>query len=167
MPGESPIEPLAVDRHGNVLVAFSRAAEGAPPEDAPLPLALVALWRGDSVLLVFDRRRQGWELPGGIIETGESPREAASRELLEETGQTADGPLEFAGYAKFLLQPDQRVEYGALFTGNLAHPEPFRDNNEVAAFRWWDPTGPLPEGTASLDLHLARLVMPRGLADGT
>ncbi|WP_155128364.1 NUDIX domain-containing protein [[Actinomadura] parvosata] len=37
------------------------------------------------VLLVRHRRR-GWVPPGGRVEPGESPREAARRELYEETG---------------------------------------------------------------------------------
>ncbi|MEV7152362.1 NUDIX hydrolase [Streptomyces sp. NPDC093084] len=157
---ESRSEPLAVDSIGNVLVAFNRRTEDASPADAPLPLSLVALWHRDSVLLVFDRRRQEWELPGGIIEPGESPRQAASRELLEETGQKADAPIRFAGYAKFLLQPDQRVEYAAMFRGTVACPQLFQCNEEISAFSWWDPRDPRPRGAESLDLRLARLVMP-------
>ena len=34
----------------------------------------------------YDRRR--WSLPGGLIEPGESPEEAALRETMEETGVT-------------------------------------------------------------------------------
>jgi 8-oxo-dGTP pyrophosphatase MutT (NUDIX family) len=37
------------------------------------------------VLLVFDWWR-GWVSPGGKFEPGETSREAAGRELLEETG---------------------------------------------------------------------------------
>ena len=31
----------------------------------------------DGVVLVFNRYRHVWELPGGLIDAGESPREAA------------------------------------------------------------------------------------------
>ncbi|WP_409350829.1 NUDIX hydrolase [Streptomyces tauricus] len=112
------VPPLAVDDRGNTLVSFTRGAEDAPPRDAPLPAALVAIWHADRVLMVFDRFRQGWELPGGRVEKGESPRQAAARELLEESSQEPDGPLRFIGYAGFVLVPDRRAEYAALFAGH-------------------------------------------------
>ncbi len=58
-----------------------------------LEIALAVPLRDGAVLLA--RRRsdahQGalWEFPGGKLETGESPAEAAARELSEETGLRA------------------------------------------------------------------------------
>jgi 8-oxo-dGDP phosphatase len=44
----------------------------------------------DRVLMLWRHRfatdQWGWELPGGIMESGEDPAECASREVLEETG---------------------------------------------------------------------------------
>jgi 8-oxo-dGTP pyrophosphatase MutT (NUDIX family) len=120
---------------------------------------LVALWHADRVLLVLDRYRGHWELPGGRIEDGESPRQAAARELSEEGGQVSDGPLRFIGYAGFVLAPDRRAEYAALFAGSTTTIRDFRSNEEIMAIRWWNPDSrePLPAGVHPLDAHLARL----------
>jgi 8-oxo-dGTP pyrophosphatase MutT (NUDIX family) len=154
---DATARPLAVDHRGNALIAFIRRAEERPPGDAPLPLALVALWHGDRVLLVFNRFRQGWELPGGLIEPGESPRQGAARELLEESGQTPGEPLRFVGYPRFTLAPDQRVEYGALFSGRCAEVAAFQPNEEIEAVCWWDLHEILPGRVHTLDACLARL----------
>ncbi|WP_073502990.1 NUDIX hydrolase [Actinacidiphila paucisporea] len=150
-------QPLAADDRGNALLSFTRGNERTPPGDAPLPAALVALWHAGRVLMVFDRYRRSWELPGGRIEVGESPRQAAVRELMEESGQEAGGPLQFVGYARSMLAPDQRTEYAALFTGHCAEIRDFQVNDEITAIHWWDLIEALPGHLQPMDAYLAEL----------
>lgn len=75
----------------------------SPLQPARVPVALVALWRKSMAtqkleILVAKRTADAqilpgeWEIPGGKIETGESPAAAAARELLEETGVDCTDP---------------------------------------------------------------------------
>ncbi|MDR3074662.1 MAG: NUDIX hydrolase [Candidatus Methanoplasma sp.] len=41
---------------------------------------------GHRFLMVFNDKRGGWEMPGGKMEPGETPEEAAVREFREEAG---------------------------------------------------------------------------------
>ena len=43
-------------------------------------------FRGDEFLMVYNPKRQGWEMPGGKVEEGESDPEAVRREFREESG---------------------------------------------------------------------------------
>ncbi|WP_158888310.1 NUDIX domain-containing protein [Amycolatopsis anabasis] len=153
--------PLAVDETGDVLAAFHAVAEDVACTDAPLPAALVALWHADRLLLVFNRQRRCWELPGGMIDPGETPRQAAIRELREESGLVAEN-LAFAGYARFALVAPPRTEYAALYTGRSAPRSGFTPNDEIGAVCWWDGVSPLTGRVSPLDLALARLARPSG-----
>lgn len=48
--------------------------------------AFVALWRGNDLLVIRNSYRAGVTVPCGNIDSGETPREAARRELEEEVG---------------------------------------------------------------------------------
>jgi len=55
----------------------------------PIDCVGVICFRGDDVLLIkrgTAPRKGEWSIPGGRIEPGESERDAALRELFEETG---------------------------------------------------------------------------------
>jgi 8-oxo-dGTP pyrophosphatase MutT (NUDIX family) len=63
----------------------------------PLPAAGVVVHDEQRGLLLLGRHRfitdtWGWEIPAGRVDAGETPRFAAEREVLEETGWRA-GPL--------------------------------------------------------------------------
>jgi 8-oxo-dGTP pyrophosphatase MutT (NUDIX family) len=51
----------------------------------PMPLSLIVVTLTDTVLMVLNGQRGLWELPGGMYERGETTRQAAARELAEET----------------------------------------------------------------------------------
>ena len=61
---------------------------------APDWVNILALTEKDEVVMIRQYRHGideiTWELPGGMIDQGEEPEEAARRELLEETGYEAE-----------------------------------------------------------------------------
>jgi 8-oxo-dGTP diphosphatase len=143
---------------GSILLTFDRLREedlSRLDPSAPLTASLVVLWYGHECLMVFNRYHQAWELPGGMLDPGESPREAAVRELAEESGQQAD-TLDFAGVAKIQVAPDHRLEHLAIYNGSISTPQPFTPNNEMSKATWWTPGNPLPD-LPPIDAALATL----------
>ncbi|MDQ0678325.1 8-oxo-dGTP diphosphatase [Arthrobacter pascens] len=145
------------DRSGNELLAIDLVDEfelSEPHHEAALPLSLVVLRHAGKVLMIFNRWRQEWELPGGMIEAGETPRQAALRELEEETGVSA-GHLDFEARALFSLKRPDRLEYAAVYSTHLTALPELRTNEEASAFLWWTPTPCPEENMSSLDAALA------------
>lgn len=59
--------------------------------------------------LLTKHRERGLEFPGGKVETGETPREAAIREVMEETGAKI-GRLQFIGQYKVFSEDEVIVK---------------------------------------------------------
>jgi ADP-ribose pyrophosphatase YjhB (NUDIX family) len=100
----------------------------------------LAIFREDRVLLVRERSDGLWCLPGGFIDVGESPSEAAVRETAEEAG-VATRVRGLVGVYDNRLRPDAPVHlfhiYKLVFLGELADPaaEPAAgDETDAAAF---------------------------------
>ena len=47
-------------------------------------------FKGDRFLMVYNKKRGGWEMPGGRIEPGETKEDALKREFTEESGYSVD-----------------------------------------------------------------------------
>lgn len=48
--------------------------------------AYAVAFSGDRFLMVWHPKRDGWEMPGGHVEAGETSDEACIREFMEESG---------------------------------------------------------------------------------
>ena len=131
----------------------------------PVTLAVVLPRVPGGVLLVFNRQRDYWELPGGMREGDETPRGCAERELREETGIVTAG-LRLRLCAVMVLDlrpsrwnPTRREECGAVFRTDYPQvPAPF-ESDETGGLAVW-PVDRLPTRTGVLDAHLVRALWP-------
>ncbi|MGD8590038.1 MAG: dihydroneopterin triphosphate diphosphatase, partial [Chromatiales bacterium] len=85
-------------------------------------LVVVYTAGGEVLLLRRTRPRDFWQSVTGSLHWGESPRQAARRELLEETGMLAGSQLQDLQHTEsFPIVPPWRVRYAPNAHTNLEH----------------------------------------------
>ena len=125
-----------------------------PSSDLPYrPCVGIMLFNRDGKVFVgkrIDQTVEGWQMPQGGIDKGETPRQAALRELEEEVGTakaelieemddwvTYDLPEHLVGVAFKGKYKGQRQKWFALrFTGQDSDIDLTAHEPEFAAFQW-------------------------------
>lgn len=124
------------------------------------PTAAGILFVHDGYVLLLKRagapHRGTWGFPGGGIEAGETPEQAARRETREEIGMTYDGPLR-----SLWVSPDGFECFGAALDERL----PVELNHEHSAARWaWFDELPSPLHPSTIE-ELSKMPLIEGKSD--
>src|SRR5262249_35100333 len=111
----------------------------------PLPGVGALIFRGrgrSGPILIVQRGGKPlkgfWSLPGGLVETGETLKEAVCREVFEETGLRVK-PVEFFGiFERIMRDARGRVEYHYLLTDYVCKVVggTLRAGDDVARVEW-------------------------------
>jgi 8-oxo-dGTP diphosphatase len=108
-----------------------------------LPSAAVVLHDEQMrILLCLHADKNIWVTPGGLIEPGEQPADAAIRETLEETGLIVEltGILGVYGGSDLIIDypnGDRAAYVGVIFRGKITGGKARPDGNETLDVRWF------------------------------
>jgi 8-oxo-dGTP pyrophosphatase MutT (NUDIX family) len=96
------------------------------------------------ILLVRQRYSPGWHFPGGGVDRGEPPADAAIRECREEVGlQSSSAPVLYGLYTRAVGIATNVVALYRLPDAIID----FRPNLEIVEIRWADPSAPPDDAT--------------------
>jgi 8-oxo-dGTP pyrophosphatase MutT (NUDIX family) len=117
----------------------------------------VLLVEGDRVLLVRHTYLPGWHFPGGGVEPGETAEAAGARELLEETGHRAMGPLLLHGLFLVIDRTTNRDHIAVYVCRQYERVTDFAANREIAEVGWFAADA-LPDGVTPATARRVREV---------
>src|SRR5260370_17964724 len=82
-----------------------------------------------------------WSLPGGVLECGETLREATIREAREETGLTVETGEMLGVYERVIRSEDARVRYHYVLIDFLCRvvAGDLQSGSDAADLRWFPP----------------------------
>lgn len=126
------------NRSGWILHEFIDACEDQITKYTNVTGAYAIVKVGNKYLIGYNDWRKQWEFPAGGIEAGETARQAAYRELFEETHQK-NLELEFKGLCK-VTDSHGTQKYQAVFLGEKETITPFEhtDGDDMSKVYLWD-----------------------------
>lgn len=129
---------IAKNRSGWILHEYINVTEEQITKYTNVTGAYAIVKVGDKYLIGYNAWRKQWEFPAGGIEEGETARQAAYRELFEETHQE-NLELKFKGLFK-VTDSHGIQKYQAAFLGEKESITPFEytDGDEVSKVYLWD-----------------------------
>ena len=97
--------------------------------------------RNGKILLVkrrFDPNKGKWSFPGGLVELGESVRDAVKREVKEETGLRVHVSSLIDVVDEVTRDPDGKIKYHFVLADFLMKGPSgrFNPNQEISEFAW-------------------------------
>jgi 8-oxo-dGTP diphosphatase len=121
-------------------------------EDHPRPALtadVVAVTDGEPTRVLLIRRgidpfAGRWALPGGFVDEGELPEDAARRELAEETGLRHEGPLRIVGVYGEPGRDPRGWTVSAVYLAVVRGVARVEAADDAAEARWW-PIEELPK----------------------
>jgi 8-oxo-dGTP diphosphatase len=100
-----------------------------------LTYSVISAKFGEKWIFVRHHRRKTWEIPGGHIEIGETPAEAARRELMEETGAV---DFDLKCISTYSVKKNGETGYGRLYFADVYELGTIPDRSEIAEITFLD-----------------------------
>ncbi|MEL6893548.1 MAG: NUDIX domain-containing protein [Actinomycetota bacterium] len=146
--GRDPVDDREIASIERFLVEFDRLDDPLSQEADPVHVTASGIVVGERGVVLLKHKRLGlWLQPGGHVDPGETPWQAALRESIEETGLTCsfDGPVAVDGSPR-LLHVDvhaggrghTHLDLRYLVDGGDADPAPPADESQEVDWFDWD-----------------------------